>query len=579
METRQPSSGKTNLPPNYETVPQILAKIEESKRSVASAESPEVRRDPEKSSPGSDTETLSIPAKSLESMTPTERAAAKAKETAKPASDAGDGPTRLLKTPKPAPVVTDSSSRPEKREIVSPPPSEEVTLSQEDAASGSVFRETHTGNEADVKIDTANGGKGKLARLLGKGDFRADDLNGPDVVDGSEYMKPDVRKSSQHRKETETGKPAMRQREPSIATQSTTAKPAVAAKRDSGPKTEVKNDALVQASEADALRAELESQVKWESVRLQEAVRSQLLEDKKLAAKEAAAVAEKHSEELVKVREEALTQADGVLAERMQEMKERTAKERDDELARLLRSKEEELRENLELEFAKKHEEQTSAREAALMESRALVKTLTEQFDTVLQQTERAKVAAKRASSAFLLREDIELHKPLRKHLLDASDRSELGSLVALSVPESAMLGGVKTIDGLKADFRSASKHGLSVAMVPEGQSGTLWGHFLGAIFSRLKIPVDNRIDSDEVPKCNEDRIRRAQLQVFEGDLGGAVTTLESLNGLSAEVMADWVGSARARIAADLASDVLLADAIIAELKLTKSIDGVTTTA
>lgn len=145
---------------------------------------------------------------------------------------------------------------------------------------------------------------------------------------------------------------------------------------------------------------------------------------------------------------------------------------------------------------------------------------------------------------------------------------------MAESVPLSAVRAGVSSIDSLKEDFLHVSKRGLSVAMVPEGKTGTIWGHLLGAIFSRLKIPIDTREDAaTAAPTTNEERIRRAERLLDEGDLGGAIVSLESLNGLSADIIKDWLSAAKARVAADLAAEVLLADAIIAQVALTHARD------
>ncbi|CDF39991.1 unnamed protein product [Chondrus crispus] len=403
-------------------------------------------------------------------------------------------------------------------------------------------------------------GKEKLARLLGKGDFQADKVEGPDVVDDSVYRKPNNAKLL-GRQESRKPWKFEGKRTPSPGTPRIGAKPA-------------EEDPV--AVEMNALRLELESQMKWEGVRLQEAVRAQMVADKTIAAREAAEFAKKHSEELTRVREDAITSADKMLREKSIELQAKADAQRDSDVARLIKVKEEEIRETLTLEYADKERKNVVERKKALASAKAQVAALNDQFDSVVAQTERAKEAAKRTSIAFLLRESILASRPLASQVTEAAGRTELGKLVAESVPTAAVMAGVSSIDALKEDFRDASKRGLSVAMVPPGKTGTLWGHFLGALFSRLKIPIDRWDNTSNAPlSSNEERIRRAERLVSDGDLSNAILILDSLNGLSADIMKDWIGAAKARVAADLAAEVLLADAIITQVSLTQGKQGV----
>ncbi|KAI0564812.1 inner membrane protein [Gracilaria domingensis] len=422
--------------------------------------------------------------------------------------------------------------------------------------------ESSMGSEKDVgsnkKDAPVRSAKGKLARLLGKGDFEAAKVIGPDLVDDSEYMKPNLGSA------------------PSISIfdsiPSTPELPVAGSTKALTTKTGPEEHSVISeqhVNEVEALRSEIRSQLKWEAVRLQEAVRSQMVEDKKIAAKEVSVITKKHSEELAKVREDAMTQAERILIERTRKIREEAEKQRDEELNKMLAEKEAELRHTLATEYAELRRNETEGRELALMAAEANVSAMSDRFNALVEQTEKAKDAARRASSAFMLHENIASCQPFGKLLQDASG-SELGELVSASVPSSAMSHGVLSIDSLKQDFKRASKRGLSAALVPENKQGTIWGHLLGSIFSRLKIPVDIRLASEEPPKTNEDRIRLAKNLLDDGNLGGAVATLGALDGLPKELMSDWVSDAKARIAAEQAAEVLLADAIIAQISLTK---------
>lgn len=559
---------KTNLPPGYDTVPKLLEKIEQSKSSISA------RGEEKEVASGAATGELKG-ADQREKVPMDARRDVLAKPTTNQEAPPKVSPVQDLDTVGDGPIH---------KALPKTKPASKGLKTSEDAAIGAASdaKSTEDGpapldiimNFSDDDIESARGsrtgpsagrggtsGKEKLARLLGKGDFQADKVEGPDVVDDSVYRKPNNAKLLGRQ---ESRKPAWKfggKRTPSPGTPRIGAKPA-------------EEDPA--AGEMSALRSELESQMKWEGVRLQEAIRAQMVADKKIAAREAAEFAKKHSEELTRVREDAITNADKMLKEKSIELQAKADAQRDSDVARLVKVKEEEIRETLTLEFVDKERKKAVEREKALASAKAQVAALNDQFDSVVAQTERAKEAAKRTSVAFLLRESILASRPLASQVTEAAGRTELGKLVAESVPTAAVMGGVSSIDALKEDFRDASRHGLSVAMVPPEKTGTLWGHFLGALFSRLKIPIDRWDDTSNAPlSSNEERIRRAERLVSDGDLSNAILILDSLNGLSADIMKDWIGAAKARVAADLAAEVLLADAIITQVSLTQGKQGV----
>lgn len=550
-------AAKSSLPPGYDTVPNLLQKIEESKTSMTGAESVE---DPKQSNPAEKIQPKAVAERdALKDMTPSQRAATKAPRVTS-LNSGGDGPMQKAPTKEKS-----ASAKVEKTSASTLTPISKAKSAPETPSLTDIMNSTDDNDsvqESTVDSKELRGGtsgKEKLARLLGKGDFQTDKVDGPDVVDDSVYRKPQAGKSAGR---PGRGKPGWKRgggRKPAPW------------KTGDGAKLTQEDPAL---GEVKALRSELESQMKWEAVRLQEAIRAQMVEDSKIAAKEAAAVTKKHEEELAHVREDAIAKAERMLKEKSVELKTNADAQRDSDLTRLLTVKEEEMREALTTEYADKERTETIEREKALVTAKSQVTALSEQFDTVVAQTEKAKEAAKRASFAFMLRESVSTNRPIGKQLSEAADRTELGKLVAESVPTSAIRGGVSSIDVLKEDFRHASKRGLSVAMVPEGKTGTIWGHFLGAIFSRLKIPIDSWDDEPTMSLSNnEERLRRAERLLADGDLGSAIITLEALSGLAADIMKDWVSAAKARVAADLAAEVLLADAIIMQVSLTHGRD------
>lgn len=444
-------------------------------------------------------------------------------------------------------------------------------------------------------------GKSKLARLLGKGGYEPHSVEGKDVIDHSSFGKPKPRPSSNSSSPTSTTStskcPVKHQKKPyapvtdivksvtssskttSFSVPSPTSKAPVipeAVSEKSGWNTVVSTgreskgeEKDVGSVEVEALRSELASQAKWEAVRLQEAVRAQLVEDKKAAAKEIAEIEQRHAEELIRLGEEAAKSTHNLISEKAEEFKKLSIEKRDEEVKKIVSEKEEELREHLNAEYSGREAMKSMERENALGKAEANVTTLSQRFDSVITQTERAKEATQRASGAFVLREAIGYNNmPLGNALRMATGSSDLASVVVKSLPEGAVKNGVRSVDGLRDDFIKASRRGLSAAAVPESKKGSIWAHALGSVFSRLKIAVDVRMDGIEELTTNEQRIRVAQLLVKDGDIEGAVKALEGVDGLSKDVLGDWLNAAKCRIAASQAADVLLADAIISQVSL-----------
>lgn len=337
-----------------------------------------------------------------------------------------------------------------------------------------------------------------------------------------------------------------------------------------GVESSITDSAAADKFELDTLHAELMSRLKWEAVRLQEAVRAQMLEDKKAAAKLAAEVQQKHEQEVARIREIVTADTMNLMAERSRELKEKHEREREEKVTKLLQAREEDLRNEVVADISRDYERLSSERYGHLTTSEADVKALLQRFEAVVGHTECAKDVSKIASGAFVLREAIHSGIPLEKDLAVSCGQSELGELIQKSMPKIALCQGVRSEDDLKRDFNVAAKRGLSVAVIPEDKTGSVWAHMLGSIFSRLKIAVDMRAEGTSEFETNEERIRFAKQLVNEGNLEGAIGAVKKVDGLAGEVLSDWVDAAKARITANLAADVLLADAIVSQVDMSK---------
>lgn len=639
---------------DVESVPKILLRIEEANPNTDDAGALTASSDRiGKTSATDDVE--------LESLTPSERAAAKARS-----EDSVQGDTRFsndaiekaaeadIKPADPQHIIDleiigkDVGSS--NSETVSEPSSDnrnkemEVTRSEvtEDtdlkslegmAQLGSIeFKEE---GDRDLKVSRSDSfnaisGKSKLARLLGKPEFDAGKLQGREVIDNSIFGKPKLwlteesdiaqnqgQNQNPDEKDSQSGtkKDSRLEKEEKPKTKQVPAEEEARIPEEYMPlntegsktnedervtvpeeyaplKTEdtktnknekssasmpvksltkTESDHHIEHTEVEALRAELASQNKWEAIRLQEAVRSQLIEDKKTAAREIATLKHQHAEEIARVREEAATQTQKLVEEKVREVSSQHKENREKEVKRMMRERETELREELVVEFTEREAENSHTRESALTKAEAKVKALSKRFDAVVAHTERAKEATQRASGAFVLHEAMKSGEGLSVALEVASRQSELGALVAQSVPEAIVQDGIKSLDRLREDFVLASQRGLSVATVPEEKSGSIWAHALASAFSRLKLNVDIRSDGVSEPDSNEERIRLAQYYVREGNLRAAVRTLDRVDGLAADVLKDWLHAAKSRIAVSMAADVLLADAIISQATLMKA--------
>lgn len=332
-------------------------------------------------------------------------------------------------------------------------------------------------------------------------------------------------------------------------------------------------------AQVEALRTELASQTKWEAVRLQEAVRSQMVEDKKANAKELAALQQRHVEAVDQVRSGALAETKRQLSEQRAALQKQFEAERETKVSQLLGEREDQLKQDLHLMYSDRAIGAAGGREQALQEAQAKVGALSDRFDSVVAHGHKMKVAAKRISRAFLYRQAIANGESASVvGLLHASggdgskddDDDRLVRLVTSPPSLSKSDKLVPSVDDLRDDLKSVAKHGLAAAVVPPAKVGSVWAHALAAAFSRMKVPVDFRADGRAQPQTDEERIRLAQWAANDGDLYTAVTALEKTSGLAKDVVKDWVEQAKRRLAATQAADVLMADAIIAQVALMK---------
>jgi hypothetical protein len=97
----------------------------------------------------------------------------------------------------------------------------------------------------------------------------------------------------------------------------------------------------------------------------------------------------------------------------------------------------------------------------------------------------------------------------------------------------------------------------MALAAAQAAQS-TVEGDWMDRAWARLRSLVTVRpVGGDVTGDSPEAHLARAEARLGEGDLAGAVTELEALEGPAAEAAAPWLAGARARLAADQAIEAL----------------------
>jgi hypothetical protein len=116
---------------------------------------------------------------------------------------------------------------------------------------------------------------------------------------------------------------------------------------------------------------------------------------------------------------------------------------------------------------------------------------------------------------------------------------------------------GVPTPEDLSQDFARMAPALVRSAVVGDGQSW--WRQALYHVESVISI---RRVGEDIAGDSTDAVVARAEGKVDEGDLSGAVSALQALSGLSAEMASPWIEDAGHRIAADAAETDLTRIAI-----------------
>jgi len=182
---------------------------------------------------------------------------------------------------------------------------------------------------------------------------------------------------------------------------------------------------------------------------------------------------------------------------------------------------------------------------------------------TAAQRTARGEARADRASALVLavgqLREALRGSRPFAAELETvqslAADRPGYGEALAPLVPLAAR--GVPTREALTLRFAPLAQLAARAAIAPEG-AGWL-DHTLARLSGLVTIRRTGEDESDTRPTA---AIARAESRLELGDLAGAVDALDALAGAPAQVLAEWLADARARLAVERAAAALTTQAL-----------------
>ena len=113
---------------------------------------------------------------------------------------------------------------------------------------------------------------------------------------------------------------------------------------------------------------------------------------------------------------------------------------------------------------------------------------------------------------------------------------------------------GVVTVDQLTREFAGLARQIITATAPDEGWVADLWG--------RVRSVVSVRRTGDIEGDTTQAIVARAEVRLGDRDVAGAVSELDSLDGLSLELVRPWLELARARATADEAAALIATRAV-----------------
>ncbi|MDB5396572.1 MAG: hypothetical protein JWM91_4078 [Rhodospirillales bacterium] len=157
------------------------------------------------------------------------------------------------------------------------------------------------------------------------------------------------------------------------------------------------------------------------------------------------------------------------------------------------------------------------------------------------------------------LRAKLATSKPFAKEIgvLRAMVGGDADMVAALDQIQPFADAGVPSVDDLAKDFARMAPVLVRSAVVGDGQSW--WRQALYHVETVISI---RRVGENTAGDSTDAIVARAEGKVDDGDLPGAVSALQALSTLPAQMASSWIGDAQHRIAADAAETELTRIAI-----------------
>jgi len=130
-------------------------------------------------------------------------------------------------------------------------------------------------------------------------------------------------------------------------------------------------------------------------------------------------------------------------------------------------------------------------------------------------------------------------------------------------LPESTARKGVKTLAQLQSSFDELVPETRRAALIPEGGGPIWWG--FAYVLDQMKFKQKGQVPGDA---C-DDILTRADDYVKRGDLAHALKEVDRIHGVPGQVMVEWVGAAKERLAAEQAIALINAHAACVAAQVT----------
>jgi len=311
-----------------------------------------------------------------------------------------------------------------------------------------------------------------------------------------------------------------------------------------------------------------------EGARLFEAIRLQKMHDEEQLRSRLDEAATSHASELERVKKDFQAAVEARLRELEEQVMRKYSEEGRGRVQGEIRKLRQQFREQLDAARAAAADNAaraamaaSDARLAELRELQAQVEALAAVYHASTANKEENHRAHLVAGAALVLAQQLDSSGPWRDAVAAVAQASEDAVVRSSlkSIPAGVVRGGVATVDQLKDRFSHVRHEAARAALAPPN-SGP-WGYLLASIAYALKfhdVPTPTTTTAPDLPHVRTDAIlERAQHHLASNNLLSAVRDLESLDGVPALIVSDWLAAARQRCVAAQAVTAITSHAAV----------------